>query len=90
MIGYEQGEIGSKAEDWSNLIHPDDYDRTMQAMKDHLSGKAEMYEAEYRIRSRNGEYHWYKEKGGVVKRDTRGKPLILSGVVMNVTSEKQL
>ncbi|NVO18494.1 MAG: PAS domain-containing protein [Bacteroidetes bacterium] len=90
MIGYEQGEIGSKAEDWARLIHPDDQARVRQALNDHFSGKAEAYEAEYRIRSRSGEYCWYKEKGGIIKRDVRGKPLVLSGVVMNITSEKKL
>ncbi len=90
MLGYEQGEIGSKHEDWTNLIHPDDKRATVEAMNNHLTGKAEMYEADYRIRTKSGNYCWYKDKGGIIKHDAKGKPLILSGVVMNITAEKQL
>ena len=90
MLGYEQGEIGPTYDDWTKLIHPDDYAFKTKAMNDHISGKSEIYEADYRIKAKNGDYLWYKDKGGIIKRDARGKPLILSGVVMNITSEKQL
>jgi PAS domain S-box-containing protein len=90
MLGYEQGEIGPTYSDWTKLIHPDDIAQMSKAMNEHISGKAEMYEADYRIRAKNGDYLWYKDKGGIVKRDADGKPLILSGVVMNITSEKRL
>jgi two-component system, chemotaxis family, CheB/CheR fusion protein len=90
MLGYEQGEIGYEYNDWKKLIHPDDIVATTKAMDDHLSGKTEMYESDYRILAKNGEFLWYKDKGGIVKRDSKKKPLILSGVVMNITSERLL
>lgn len=90
MLGYEQGEIGNKFDDWNRLIHPDDRDKVHAALKDHLEGRAGSYESEYRIKSKSGSYFWYKDKGGLIRFDDLGNPLILSGVVMNVTMEKQL
>lgn len=90
MLGYEQGEVGSQYQDWTKLVHPEDLPAVMQAMKDHLTGKKEFYEAEYRIRAKNGEYLWYKDKGGITKKDSEGKPQFISGVIMNVTSERVL
>ena len=29
---------------FTNLLHPDDYNKAMQAMKDHLDGKKELYD----------------------------------------------
>ncbi|MBK7172030.1 MAG: PAS domain-containing protein [Bacteroidales bacterium] len=90
MLGYEQGEIGSLFSDWINLIHEEDRDRVMNTMKQHLAGKSDSYEAEYRILARNGSYCWYKDKGRVIKYDSGAKPLIFSGAIMNITSEKLL
>jgi two-component system CheB/CheR fusion protein len=90
MLGYEQGEIGSTMSDWLKLIHDHDIDRFNLALQDHLSGKSENFEAEYRILSKNGTYSWYKDKGKVIKRDAKGKALILSGVVMDITAERNL
>lgn len=38
----------------TDLLHPDDYPKAMEAMKDHLYGKASVYEVEYRIRTKTG------------------------------------
>ncbi|MBK9498574.1 MAG: PAS domain-containing protein [Leptospiraceae bacterium] len=45
--------------DFMNLVHPDDYEPTMAAMRSHIDGKADKYTAEYRIRTRTGGYKWF-------------------------------
>ena len=90
LLGYEEGEIAEHVDDWINLIHPDDYEVTMQKMRDHLQGKTEVYETEYRLKSKNGEWLWFFDKGGVVERDYTGKPLKINGVVMEISSKKNL
>lgn len=87
MLGYTPGELRPGFEGWTVLIHPDDYDKAMNAMRDHLSGIKPFYEVIYRIKAKNGNYLWYKDKGGVVERDENGKPVLLSGIVMNVSEE---
>jgi two-component system CheB/CheR fusion protein len=90
LLGYDPGEIGSGYEAWTGLLHPEDYDATMQAMKVHLQGRSSVYEATYRLKHKKGGYLWFKDKGGVVERDEKGKPFRLTGIVMNITREKEI
>lgn len=84
MLGYEHGSIGNTFENWVSLIHPDDKENAMQAMREHLSGEKAFYETEYRILSKDGKYLYYRDKGAVAEWED-GKPLLMTGLVMNVT-----
>ncbi len=88
MLGYTKEEIGNGFEAWTNYIHPEDYPKAMSAMRTHLEGKKDHYFVEYRIKHKNGDYLWYRDKGGVVSRTESGKPKLLVGIVINITNEK--
>jgi two-component system CheB/CheR fusion protein len=89
MLGYKPSEIAPGFEGWTRLIHPDDFDIAMNAMKEHLEGKSPSYDVEYRIKTKNGKYKWFKDKGGVTEREANGKPLKVAGIVMDITQEKK-
>jgi two-component system, chemotaxis family, CheB/CheR fusion protein len=89
MLGYSEGEIGSTYQDWVNLLHPDDVKATMESMKELIEGHSEYYFAEYRIQTKEGNFLWYRDKGGVTERDKNGNMIVIGGVVMNITNEKQ-
>lgn len=57
-------------------------------MLDHLHGKTPVYEAEYRIRAKDGRYRWYYDRGKVTRYDADGKPVFLSGIVFDITEKK--
>ena len=46
-------------------------------------------QANYRVRDSEGQDHWVIARRGRVKYDEQGKPLILPGVVLDVTKQKQ-
>jgi PAS domain S-box-containing protein len=87
ILGYSP-ERFTHYEDFMALVHPDDYERTMTAMKDHLKGLSEKYEVEYRILAQSGEYKWFYEIGSVVERDYDNTPVLISGLVQDVTDRK--
>ena len=90
MLGYSMQDF--KDVDYTaftDLVHPDDYDNTMKAMKDHLEGKKELYEVEYRIKTKNEIYKWYYDKGSVIERDEKGNPLTVKGIVIDISKVKQ-
>ncbi|MFP4418817.1 MAG: ATP-binding protein [Chitinivibrionales bacterium] len=74
---------------FTDLIHGDDHQRTMQAMRDHLTGKKQLYEVEYRIRRKDGEYVWFYDRGSITARDRDGKPLYLKGIVFDISERKK-
>ena len=75
--------------DYTALVHPEDCERVMNAMKGHLEGKKDKYEAEYRILAKSGEYIWLYDYGSVVKKDSNGAPLICTGFVFDITDQKK-
>ena len=75
--------------DFMALVHPEDSERTMNAMRAHITGAAEKYEAEYRIKNQAGEYKWFYDIGSIVKRDNDDKPLVITGLVLNISERKQ-
>lgn len=89
MLGFTPDEIGTGYEAWSALVHPEDIESKTKAMHEHLQGNSPMYETEYRIRTKSGEYIWFMDRGGIALRDKSGKPLSVSGIVMDITHHKE-
>ncbi len=90
MLGYTVKEFPTNVYEICSLIHPEDYEETMQKMRDHLAGKSPTYDVAYRIRTKNGDYKWYYDKGGIVERDVTGKPLKLIGLVVDITDMRTM
>lgn len=67
---------------FTELLHPEDFESTMQIMKDHIEGKAPAYETTYRIKRSDGSYIVYFDYGKVTKRE--GDKITLIGFVMKV------
>ena len=88
MLGYPPEKFMHYS-DFTDLLHPDDYNYMMQSMKDHISGLAETYDTEYRIMTSTGEYKWFNDIGTVIKRDSAGKPLKIAGIVIDISYHKQ-
>lgn len=90
-LGYSRDEIPEKVpyQYFTNMLHPEDYNTTMQAMLDHLEGKISMYEAEYRIRTKDGTYKWYYDRGRITRRDEDGSPLLVVGSAFDITWYKE-
>jgi diguanylate cyclase (GGDEF)-like protein/PAS domain S-box-containing protein len=91
-LGYDEEEIPEHVnyQYFTEKLHPEDYEKAMEAMLDHLHGKAPVYEVEYRIRTKDGHYRWYYDRGKITQRDDKGKPLFLAGIVFDVTERKEM
>ncbi|MBN2880686.1 PAS domain-containing protein [Candidatus Woesearchaeota archaeon] len=81
MLGYPESKF-KKYTDFTNLLHPEDYDKAMNAMKEHLDGSKPLYDVIYRIRSKNGSYLTFYDCGKIIKK--RGDNITLMGFVMSV------
>jgi len=88
MLGYEDGGMTQNVYEITSMLHPDDYEKTMQHMRDHLSGKVGQYQLEYRLKTKEGNYKWFYDHGKVTQRQVDGKPLKIAGVVIDITDRK--
>ena len=89
MLGYSPEEFKHYT-DFTELIHPEDLDKSMISMKRHINGLSDKYEVEYRIKTYSGEYKWFYDIGAIVKRDLNGAPLNVIGFVIDITWRKQV
>lgn len=89
-LGYDKSEIPGHVtyEFFTDKLHPDDYENTMNVMLDHIRGKTNVYEVEYRIQAKDGKYKWYYDRGKITQYDEKGKPLLVAGIVFDITKRK--
>lgn len=90
-LGYTKEELPEYVDFqfFTDKLHPDDYDRVMDAMRDHLSNQSPVWEVRYRIQTKDGGYRTYYDRGKVTKRSEEGAPLFLSGIVFDVTDYEE-
>ncbi len=85
MLGYTVEEFPKNVYEITKLVHPDDYERTMSAMRDHINGKKDLYQIRYRIKTKDGNWKWYYDKGKIIEYNEEGKPKKIIGTVQNIT-----
>lgn len=73
---------------WDENLHPDEGPEATRRFYEHVNGKAEYYDAEYRIRTRSGTWRWVFERGRVVERDAAGRAVRMLGVCMDLDDTK--
>jgi len=87
MLGYDPEKF-KHYKDFMVLVHPEDSEKAMNAMRKHIDGSLEKYEVEYRILTSSGEYKWFFDIGAIVKKDSNEKPLKVTGLVIDVHERK--
>jgi PAS domain S-box-containing protein len=87
LLGYSPSEFPRTFEAWANSVHPEDRDRVVAAVKNHLE-KNEPYNIEYRVRKKDGTYNYWWVRGNTV-RDEKGNPYRWVGAITDVTGRKR-
>ncbi|KAA9398893.1 PAS domain S-box protein [Haloarcula sp. CBA1130] len=89
MLGYSLDELEPSVDTWDELIHPEDRERTYEALNAHLDGETEIYECDHRLETATGDYRWIRDIGKVFERDENGDPLRAVGIHQDVTTHKE-
>ncbi|MGA2267745.1 MAG: PAS domain-containing protein [Bryobacteraceae bacterium] len=89
MLGYVPDEIGDSVEIFERLVHPDDFIVAMEKLRAHMEGQSESYQAEFRMKAKDGGWRWIRARGKVVARAADGSPLRVTGTHLNITANKQ-
>ncbi len=90
MLGYEPGELDSHVRTWKRLIHSDDWGEVSEVLNEHLSGRLPSFGAEYRMRTKSGDYKWFYSRNKVVEHAKDGKPQRITGTILDVTERKRV
>ncbi len=89
MLGYELVDIEGKYNSWENLVHPADLPKVLDLLNNHLEGNSTIYEAQYRLQTKAGDWKWVLDLGKVVERDSAGEPIRMIGTHRDITAQIQ-
>lgn len=88
MLGYQPHEIENSFGSWENLLHPLDIENAKAAIGNYLEKKVDKYEAEFRMKSKNGPYLWILANGKALSHLPNGSPKRIIGTHQDITSRK--
>jgi len=74
---------------WNSRLHPDDKDRVISNQNLFIQ-RDEPWEQEFRMFHSSGDYVWIQSRGKVIQRSANGKALLVGGLHINITPQKQL
>lgn len=85
ILGYEPEEWLSHPDAWRRCVHPDDRARLDRARY----ADGDTWSTEYRVVAKDGRVVWIRDCGRRLLRDDEGLPPLLSGVMLDVTAERE-
>jgi PAS domain S-box-containing protein len=86
LYGLPPGGFGGKYENWKQCLHPEDRDRSEQAVLEAAANRTD-FNTEFRIIWPDGSVHWIAAKGKVFC-DSDGNSLRMIGVNEDITERK--
>jgi len=87
MLGYGPEDIGEHMDEWTTRVHPDDKDRVMNAVQSHFRRESEFYQAELRLRCKDGSYKWILCRGRA-SFDAEGRAVRMLGTHTDMTERR--
>lgn len=89
ILGFEEHEIGTTAQEWNDRVHPEDKAHYFQDFNNHLIGINPDYVNEHRIKCKDGSYKWVLDRGRIIERDIHGKPTRIIGTHTDISERKE-
>ena len=87
-VSPERAAEGAPLSEFSQALHPDDFERLLKSGRTHMSTTADFLE-EYRLRHADGSIRWVQTRGRV-ERDAKGWAVRHRGVMVDITERKRI
>ncbi|HEY9659486.1 MAG TPA: PAS domain-containing protein, partial [Allocoleopsis sp.] len=89
MLGYDPATFHETKSRWVESLHPDDRESMIAVYSGFMTGEAPNYRAEYRLRTRDGQWKWILSVGKIVAWNEFGEPLRALGVYTDIDNLKR-
>ncbi|MBF0256552.1 MAG: PAS domain S-box protein [Gammaproteobacteria bacterium] len=87
QLGYSDAEFVNSFENFIAHMHPEDRPQFMRRLMDYLSGEDKIYQTEFRMRHKEGDWRWIMARGQCL-RDASGKPYRMVGSHTEISARK--
>ncbi|WP_084776870.1 PAS domain-containing protein [Anabaena sp. PCC 7108] len=88
LLGETPQSLTIPKSEWANRLHPDDCERVIKSVENHLTNKTPKYHSEYRLRHQDGSYKWVASQA-IAQWDKQGNPIRMIGSIADITERKQ-
>ncbi|MEA9414080.1 MULTISPECIES: PAS domain-containing protein [unclassified Flavobacterium] len=89
ILEINSTDIFDNPERWDEIVHPDDLEEYYATINEHFDNKTPFYENFHRVLTSSGKYKWILDRGEVIERDYKGKPLRVIGTHTDITAQKE-
>ncbi|GAB4258184.1 MAG: hypothetical protein Kow0065_07780 [Methylomicrobium sp.] len=90
IIGYTLEELAPvDIATWERYVHPADWKLAQRLLHEHFAGKTDFYQCDMRMRHKDGHWIWISDRGRLTARTEDGKPLLISGIHIDITERRQ-
>jgi two-component system sensor histidine kinase UhpB len=87
IVGHDEDELPNDMRAHYEIIHVDDVERVMRAVKAHAEDRRP-YDIEYRVRTRAGDYRWIQSRAQALW-DASGTAYRMVGWILDVTERRR-
>ena len=89
ICGHSLADMGASTIDtWNSLAHPEDLNASSLLLERHFNGELPYYEAEIRVRHKDGHWVWVLDRGKLFSRNDDGRPRWMAGTRLDITTRK--
>ncbi|NOQ32146.1 MAG: diguanylate cyclase [Helicobacteraceae bacterium] len=87
MLGYSDSELQNEFFTWVDLVHEDDFEKTMAGINKNIKGETSSYEGIHRLQHKNKKWIWIRDRAKV-QYDESGKAIRMIGTHTDITKQK--
>lgn len=87
LLGYRPEEFAETRAAFVARLHPDDRERVRVCFRDYLDGARNDYSIEFRMRTRDGSYRWFRSVGQIVERESDGSASRVVGTYLDIDDQ---
>jgi len=88
MLGFKPGDFPATFSGWTALLHADDRPALLGGMTALVGNGSDRFEAEFRLRTRDGGWRWILSRGMAIERDAEGLPTRVVGINLDITERR--
>lgn len=88
MLGYTKHEVEFTREFFMELLHPEDFHIPIHELERYTQER-DQYEAEFRLRTKDGSYKWISTVAKFMEFDEQDNPIRISGSHIDITARKK-
>jgi len=88
LLGYAAGELENSISQWQKLVCPEDLRELQSRIAAHTQSQERFFQAECRLRAKNGQWRWLLVRGAVAARDAGGEPIRMLVLLRDLSAAK--